>query len=107
MLLLSASTQKGATGEMNWSEMGQEEVQDQKNDADVLDICPVYILSCYWKPNNGMLMLQITGLDGIGEDVIKAEDVKVDYSDALALFLIVTSVGVKKSRENRNFRAAT
>ena len=72
--------------------------QDQQNDADVLDICPVDILSYYWKPNNGMLILRITGLNGLCEDVIKTEDVKVDYPDALDLVLIGTSIGVKKSR---------
>ena len=29
----------GTTDEMDWSEMGQEEFQDQQNDADKLDIC--------------------------------------------------------------------
>ena len=52
--------------------MVKEEAQDQKNDSDALDIYPVDIISCYWKPNNGMLMLRITGLNGLGEDVIKA-----------------------------------
>ena len=65
--------------------MVQEEAQDQKNDSDVLGIYMVDIIACYWKPNNGMLMLRITGLNGLGEDVIKAEYVKVDYPDALAL----------------------
>ena len=83
---------------MDWSAMVQEENQDQKNDSDVLDIYPVDIISCYWKPNNGMLMLRITGLNGLGEDLIKAEYVKVYYPDALALYLKGTSIGVKNSR---------
>ena len=37
------------------------------------------------KPNNGKMMLRITGLDGLGEYVREAEDVKVDYPDTLAL----------------------
>ena len=75
--------------------MIQEEVQDQQDDADVFDIFPIDIISCHWKPDSGMMMLQITGLNGLGEDIVKAEDVKVDYSDALALYLIGTSIGVK------------
>ena len=70
-------------------------MQDQQNDADILDICPVDILSCYWEPNNGILMLRITGLNGLGEDVINTEYVKFDYPDIFALFLIGTSIGVK------------
>ena len=40
---------KGTTDEMDWDSMGQEKVHDQQNDADKLDICPIDILSCYWK----------------------------------------------------------
>ena len=86
--------------------MVQEEAQDQKNDFEVLDIYPVDVISCYWKPSNGVLMLWITRLNGIGEDIIKSEYVKVDYPDAIALYFIGTSIGVKKYREKRNFRAA-
>ena len=45
-------------------------------------------------------MLRITGFNGLGEDVVKADDVKVDYTNALYLYLIGTSIGVKKSRES-------
>ena len=85
--------------------MGQKEAQDHQNDADVLDICPIDILSCYWKPNNGMLMLRINGLNRLCEYVIKDEYFKVDYPYALDIYLIGTSIGMKKSRENRIFRA--
>ena len=44
--------EKGTNNEMDWSKMVQEEAQDQKNDSDVLDIYPVDIIPCYWKPNN-------------------------------------------------------
>ena len=98
--------EKGTTDEMDWSIMEQEEAQNQQNDADVLEICPVDILSCYWKPNNGMLVLRITGLNGPGEDLIKAEDVKVGYTYALSLYLIGTSIGMKKAWENCNFWSA-
>ena len=62
--------EKEETDDMDWSEMGQKEVQDQLNDVDVLDICPVDILLCYWRPDDGKLMLRITGLPGLGEDAI-------------------------------------
>ena len=83
------------TDDMDWDSMGQEDVQDQHIDADVLDICPIDILSCNWKTNSGKLMIRITGLNGLGEDAVEAEDVKVDYSDKLALYLIDTSIGLK------------
>ena len=35
---------KWTMDDIDWCEMGQEEVQDQMNDADILDICPVDIL---------------------------------------------------------------
>ena len=54
---------KGTTDEMDWAAMLQEEVQDQPNDADKLGICPIDILSCYWKSSNGKLMLWIIGLN--------------------------------------------
>ena len=83
--------------------MVQEEAQDKMNDSDILDIYMVDIIACYWKPNNGMLMLRITGLNGLGEDVIKAEYVKVDYPDALDLYLIGTSIGVKNTGRTATF----
>ena len=95
--------EKGTTDEMDWSEMGLEEAQDQQNDAGVLDICPTDIISCYWKPNNRMLMLRITGLNRLGEHVMKAEDVKVDYPYTLALLLIGMIIGVKKPGRTATF----
>ena len=59
--------------------MGQDKVHYQLNDADVLDMRPVNILLCYWTPNNGKLMLRITGLDGQREYMMKAEDMRVEY----------------------------
>ena len=86
--------------------MRQEEVQYQQNDADKLDICPIDILSCYWKSYNGKLMLRITGFNGLGKDTLEADDVKIEYPDTLALYLIGSSIGVNKDRESRNFRVA-
>ena len=94
--------EKGAKDDMDWAVMEQEEVHDQKNYADELDICPIDILLCYWKSATEKLMLRITGLNGISEDVVEADDVKFDYPDTLALYLLGTSIGVKKAREYRN-----
>ena len=49
-------------------------------------------------------MLRITGLDGLGEGTVESENVNIDYPDTLALYIIGTSTGVKKSRESHNFR---
>ena len=53
-----------------------------------------------------MLMLRITGLNGLGEDLVKAEYVRVEYLYALDLYLIGTSIGVKKSQDSRNSQVA-
>ena len=37
----------GTADDMDWATMGQEEVKYQQNDAGKLDICLIYILSCY------------------------------------------------------------
>ena len=95
--------EKGKTDDMDWYAMRQEEAKDQKNNADRLDICLLDIISCYWKPNNGMLMLRITGLNRLGEYVIKAEDVKVDYPDTLAILLIGTIIGEKRPGRTASF----
>ena len=76
------------------------------NYADKFDICPIDILSCYWKYSNGKIMLWITGLDGIGEYTVEAEYVKIYYPDTLTLYLIGTRIGVKKAQESRNLRVA-
>ena len=91
---------------MDWSAMGQEEVQDQLNYAGKLDICPVDILSCYWRPEDGMLMLRTTGLYGLSDEPMDADNFRVYYLDNLALFILKSRIGLKKTRENRNSRVA-
>ena len=97
-------SENGTTDEMYWDAMVQEKVQDHMNDADELEIFPIDILLCYLKSSNGKLMLRINGLDGIVEDTVKADDVKIYYPDTLTIYLIGTSIRVKKSRESCNFR---
>ena len=55
----------GTTDEMDWSEMGQEEVKYQLNYAEKSDRFLIDILSHYWKSSNGKLVLRITGLYGL------------------------------------------
>ena len=48
-------------------------------------------------------MLWITRLDGLGEDTMKDEDMKVDYPDKLSIFLLGTSTGVKNPGRTATF----
>ena len=71
-----------------WTGLGQEEVQDHLNDAEKSDICPIDILSHYWKYYNGKLMLRITGLYGLSEEPAEAEYLDIDYPDTLSPYLL-------------------
>ena len=51
-------------------------------------------------------MMWMTGLNGLGEDTVEADDGKVDYPETLDLYLISNIIGVKKSRNSHNFRVA-
>ena len=46
-------------------------------------------------------MLLLTGLNGIGEYTVEADNAKIEYPYTLALYLIGTSIGVKKSWNSR------
>ena len=82
--------------------MGQEEVQYQLNDAEKLEIYPVDILSYYWRPVDGVLMLKTTGLYKLSDETMDDDMFRVDYTDDLALFILKTRIGLKKTQENRN-----
>ena len=43
-------------------------------------------------------MLWITGLTGLSEDAVEADDLNIDYPDILALYLLGTITGANKSR---------
>ena len=43
-------------------------------------------------------MLWINGLNRISEDAVDANDDKIDYPDTVSLYLLGTSIGVKKAR---------
>ena len=81
-------------------------MKNKQNDAEELGICPIDILLCYWKSSNVQIMLYITGLCGLGDDIVEADNVNIDYPDTLALCLIGTIIGAKKACESRNFRVA-
>ena len=78
-------------------------MKDQLNDADKYDICLIDIISHYWKSYNGKLMLRITGLYGLGEELAEVDDVKTEYPETLALYLLDTCIGVKQYRKPRFF----
>ena len=48
-------------------------------------------------------MLKITGLYGLVEKPVEAADVNIEYPYTLALYLLGTCIGVKKSRKTRFF----
>ena len=43
-------------------------------------------------------MLRITRLDELGKDTVEADDVNIDYSDKLDIYLICTSIGAREPR---------
>ena len=49
-------------------------------------------------------MLRITGLDGQGEYMMKAEDMRVDHPGALIIFILGMSTGVKNPGRTATFR---
>ena len=87
---------------MDWYDMEKEEVQDQLNDADKIEHFPVDILSYYWRLSDGMLILKTTELFGLSDKTNDAGTLRVDYEDNLTLFILNNSIGLKKTRENRN-----
>ena len=42
-------------------------------------------------------MLRITRLNGLSDDVVEADNVKIDYPGTLAIYLLGTRIGVKKA----------
>ena len=88
------------TDKKAWATMGQEGVQYQIKDANKYDISDIYILSHYWKPSTGTLMVRVNGLYTLGDYVVKSEDVKVEYPDTLSLYMIRSSICVKSSQNS-------
>ena len=44
-------------------------------------------------------MAKVTGLHGLGDESVEADDVKIDYPETLALYLLGNCIGVKKYRK--------
>ena len=91
------------TDDMDWAEMGKEEVKDHLNDADKSDISPIDNILRYRKSSSGKTMVKVTGLYELGDEAVEADDVKIDYLDTLAIYLLRTCIGVKQSQKTRFF----
>ena len=76
-------------------------MQDQLNDAEKYDISAIQIISHYWKSASGKLIAKDTGLYGLGDEAVEADDVEIDYPDTLSLYVLGTLIGVKQSRKHR------
>ena len=51
-------------------------------------------------------MLKTTGFYGLSDEPIYADNFRVDFADDLALFILKTRIGLKKTRKNRNSQAS-
>ena len=40
-------------------------------------------------------MVKVTGLYGLGDEVVEADDVNIDYPDTLALYLMGSCIGAE------------
>ena len=76
-------------------------MQDKLNDAEKYYISAIYILSYYWKYATGNMMVKVAGLHELGDEKVEAEDVKIDYPYTLAIYLMVSCIGVKSSHKPR------
>ena len=98
--------EEGATDEMEWAAMEQEEVQDQLNDADEIYHISVEILSHYWRLGDGELMLKTTEIYGLDEDTHKTDIFRWDYAGYLALYILRSTIGLKRARRTLILRKA-
>ena len=96
----------GTTDEMEWAAMELEEVQDQLNDSDEIYHTPVDIISYHWRPSDGMLMLKTTKIYSLDKDTHDADKFRVDYSGYLALYILKSTIGLKRSRNTHIFQKA-
>ena len=87
----------GTMDDMAWSEMVQEGVQYQMNDADKSDICEIDIILHYWERNNEKLTVKVAGLHGLGDDTFEAEYVNIDYPYTLEPYILGISIREKSS----------
>ena len=55
--------------------------------------CNRYFLH-YWKSASGKLMVKVTELHGIGDEVVEADDVNINYPETLVLYIMGSCIGV-------------
>ena len=48
----------------------------------------------YWKSASGKLMVKVTELHGIGDEVVEADDVNISYPETLVLYIMGSCIGV-------------
>ena len=60
--------EEGTTDYIFWSEMNEEEVQDQYNCTNECDEVPVEILTHYWHNESGELGIKTDSISGIVEE---------------------------------------
>ena len=48
-------------------------------------------------------MVKVTGVYVLGDESVESDYMNIDYVDTLALYLLGTCIGVKKSRKTRFF----
>ena len=98
--------EEGATDDISWSAMNEEEFQDQYNCNDECDGVPVEILSHFWHNYSGELWIKTDSILGIVEDRFEAKTFKLDHAGCLAIYILSGSIGKQRSRNGRTFRKA-
>ena len=81
--------------------MVQEEVQYKLNGTNKSGIYAIDIISHYWKYNNRNLVVKVAGLHRLGDGIVEAEDMNIDYPVTIALYIIGIRIGVKSSQKLR------
>ena len=98
--------EEGDTDEIEWSAMNTEEVQDQCNYTDKIYQSLIEILYHYWRAKDGELMLKATKILGLDEDMHVADTFRVDYAGYIYLYILKSTIGLKRSRNMLMFRKA-
>ena len=98
--------EEGATDDISWSAMNEEELQDQYNCNDECDGVPVEILTNYWHNESGELWIKTDSISGIVEDRFEEKTFKLDHAGCLALYILSGSIGKQRARNGRTFRKA-
>ena len=95
--------EEGTTDYIFWSEMNEEEVQDQYNCTNECDGVPVEILTHYWHNESGELGIKTDSISGIVEDRFEAKTFKLDHTGFLALYILSGSIVKQRVRNRHTF----